>query len=156
LLPPGPAPERRTSTDGQAPWSLTTSSTSGGACSGLDPFVELYIYTAKIVRAIPVVMCTFRSFAGASSSSSLTRSLNRESSYDYPDIEVSACGDSTGEGYLIFMVAPNADPSHNNYHRYLTIGRFKASDAQMLDDGTIQNLNLDFNAIRLHTIMESI
>jgi hypothetical protein len=156
LLPPGPAPERRTPADGQAPWSLMTSSTSGGACSGLDPFVGLYIYTTKIVRAIPVVMCTLRPFAGASSSSSSTGSHNQESSYDYLDIGVSACGDSTGEGHLIFMVAPNGDPSHNNYNRYPTIGRLKASNAQLPDDGTIQNLNPDFNVIRIQTIMESI
>jgi hypothetical protein len=38
MLPPGPALEHLASADGQAPWSLTTSSTSGGAYSGLDPF----------------------------------------------------------------------------------------------------------------------
>jgi hypothetical protein len=60
MLPPGPAPERLAPADGQALWSLTTSSTSGGACSGLDPFVGLYIRTAKIVRGIPVLTSTLR------------------------------------------------------------------------------------------------
>jgi hypothetical protein len=55
MLPTGAAPERLTPTDGQAPWSLTTSSISGGACSGLDSFAGLYIRTAKIVQGIPVV-----------------------------------------------------------------------------------------------------
>jgi hypothetical protein len=36
MLPPGLAPERLTPVDGQATWSLMTSSISGGACSGLD------------------------------------------------------------------------------------------------------------------------
>jgi hypothetical protein len=36
MLPPGPAPERLASVDGQAPWSLVTSSISVGASSGLD------------------------------------------------------------------------------------------------------------------------
>jgi hypothetical protein len=54
------------------------------------------------------------------------------------------------------MVAPNRDPSHNNSSRYLTIGRLEVSDAQMHNDGMIQNLNPDFNVIRLQTIMESI
>jgi hypothetical protein len=49
MLPPGPTPERRTLADGQAPWSLMTSSISDDACSGLDPFAGLYIRTSKIV-----------------------------------------------------------------------------------------------------------
>jgi hypothetical protein len=56
MLPARPAPECLTSIDGQAPWCLTTSSISGGACSGLDPFAGLYDRTTKIVQGIPVVM----------------------------------------------------------------------------------------------------
>jgi hypothetical protein len=58
MLPPGPAPERHAPADGQVPRYLMTSSTSGGACSGLDPFAGLYIRIAKIVRGIPVVAST--------------------------------------------------------------------------------------------------
>jgi hypothetical protein len=54
------------------------------------------------------------------------------------------------------MVAPNGDPSHNNSNIYLTIGRLEVSDAWTPNDGMIRNLNPDFNAIRLQTIMESI
>jgi hypothetical protein len=104
MLPLGLAPQHRTLADGQAPWSLTTSSTSGGACSGLDPFVGLYICTIKIVRGIPVVMYTFQPLAGASSSSSSATSPDQDSSDDYPEIRVSVCGDSAREGRLIFMV----------------------------------------------------
>jgi hypothetical protein len=156
MLPPEPALEHRTLADGQAPWSLMTSSTSGGDCSGLDPFTRLYIRTTKIVRGISVVMSTLRPLAGASSSSSSAASPDQDSSDDYPKIRISACGDSVGEGHLIFMVALNRDPSHNNSNRYPTIGRSEASDAQTPNDGMIRNLNLDFNAIRLQTIMESI
>ncbi len=105
MLPPGPAPERRAPTDGQAPWSLTTSSTSGGACSDLDPFTGLYIHTAKIVRGIPVMTSTLRPLAGASSSSSSAASPDQDSSDDYPEIRVSVCGDTARGGHLIFMVA---------------------------------------------------
>jgi hypothetical protein len=54
------------------------------------------------------------------------------------------------------MVALNGDPSHNSSSRYPTIERSEASDVQTPNDGMIQNLNPDFNAIRLQTIMESI
>jgi hypothetical protein len=78
------------------------------------------------------------------------------SSDDYPEIGVSAHRDSTGEGRLIFMVALNGDLSHNNSSRYPTIERSEASDARTPDDWMIQNLNPDFNANRLQTIMECI
>jgi hypothetical protein len=156
MLPPGPALERLMSTDGQAPWSLTTLSTSDGTCLGLDPFVGLYICTAKIIRGIPVVMSSLQSLARASSSSSSAASPNQDSSDDYPEIGISACGHSTSEGCLIFMMAPNEDLSHNSSTRYPTIGRSEASDARTPNDGMFQNLNSDFNAIRLYTIMESI
>jgi hypothetical protein len=94
--------------------------------------------------------------AGASSFSSLAASPDQDSSDDYPKIGVSACGDSVGEGRLIFMVASNKDLSHNSSIRYPTIGRSEASDAQTPDDRMIQNLNPDFNVIRLQTIMEFI
>jgi hypothetical protein len=137
MLPPGPAPERHAPTDGQVPWSLTTSTTSGGACSGLDSFIWLYICTAKIVQGISVVTSTLRPLAGALSSSSSATSLDQDSSDDYPEIGISACGDSTGEGHLIFMVAPNGDPSHNSSNRDPTIGISKASDTQTPNDGMI-------------------
>jgi hypothetical protein len=156
MLPPGPALEHLASADGQAPWSLTTSSTSGGAYSGLDPFEGLYICTTKIVRGIPVVMSTLRPLAGASSLSPLAVSPDQDSADDYLEIRISACKDSIGEGRLIFMVAPNRDPSHNSSSRYPTIGRSEVSDARMSNDGMIQNLNPDFNIIQLQTIMESI
>jgi hypothetical protein len=148
MLPPRPALERLASADGQAPWSMTTSSTPGGAYKGLDPFVELYIRTAKIVWSILIVMSTLRPLAGASSLSSSAVSLDQDLFDDYPEIGISACGDSAGWGCLISTVALNSDPSHNSSSRYSTIGRSEASDARTPNDGIIRNLNLDFNAIR--------
>jgi hypothetical protein len=94
--------------------------------------------------------------AGASSSSSSAAFPDPDSSDDYLEIGISACGDFVGEGRLIFMVVPNGDPSHNSSSRYLTIGRSKAFYARTPNAAMIQNLNPDFNAIRLQTIMESI
>jgi hypothetical protein len=54
------------------------------------------------------------------------------------------------------MVAPNGDRSHNNSSRYPTIGRSEASDVWTPTGGLIQNLNLDFNAVRVQAIMEII
>jgi hypothetical protein len=60
------------------------------------------------------------------------------------------------EGRLIVMVAPVGGPSHDNSSRYPTIGRSEVFDARTPNNRMIQNLNLDFNAILLLTIMESI
>jgi hypothetical protein len=46
MLPLGLAPEHL---------ALTSSSTSSGSCSSLDPSIAIYIRTAKIIRGIPVV-----------------------------------------------------------------------------------------------------
>jgi hypothetical protein len=94
--------------------------------------------------------------AGASSSSSSAASPNQDSADDYPNIGGSTYGDSIEEGRLVIMVAPVGGPSHNNSSRYPTIGRSEASDARTSNDGMIRNLNPNFNAIQLQTIMESI
>jgi hypothetical protein len=82
MLPPGTALEH------PAP---TPSSTSGGSCSGSDPFVGLYIRTAKLVRDIPIVTSTIWPFIGVSSLSSSASSPDRDSSSDYPEIGASTC-----------------------------------------------------------------
>jgi hypothetical protein len=64
----------------------TPSSTSGGTCSGSDPFAGLYIRTVKLVRGIPIMMSTLRPFIRVSSSSSSASSPDRDSSSDYPEI----------------------------------------------------------------------
>jgi hypothetical protein len=147
MLPSGPAPEHPT----PAPLSAL-----GGGCSGLDPFAGLYIRTAKLVRGILIVTSTLRSFIRASSSSSSASSPGRDSSDDYPKIEASSCGNSAEEGRLILMVAPSRDWSCNSSSGYPTIGRSEASDAQTPSMGLNQNLNLDFNAVQVQTIMETI
>jgi hypothetical protein len=146
---PGSALERITPAHGQDPWSSATSSTSGGACSGLDPFTWLYIRTAKLLRGILVVTYILRPLAGASSSSSSAASPKPDSSDDYSEIEVGACGDFVMESRLICMVAPNKDPSRNNSSKYPTIGRSEASDARTPNATLVRNLNLDFNAVWL-------
>jgi hypothetical protein len=147
MLPPGPAPEHLT----PAP-----SSASGHACSHSDPFAGLYIRTAKLVQGIPIVTSALRPFVGASSSSSSTSSLSRDSSEDYPEIRVSAYKNSTDDGCLILMVAPDGDRACNSSSGYPTIGRSEASDAQTPSVGLVRNLNPDFNVIRVQVIMETI
>jgi hypothetical protein len=147
MLPLGPMPEHPT----PAP-----SSASGATCSGLDPFAGLYIRTVKLVRGIPIVTSTLRPSIRASSSSSSASSPGRNSFDDYPQIGASACGNSAEDDRLILMVAPNRDRSRNNSSRYPTIGISEASDAQTPSVGLIQNLNPDFNAVRVQVIMETI
>jgi hypothetical protein len=138
MLPPGTAPEH------PAP-----SSTSGGTCSGSDPFAGLYIHTAKLIQGIPIVTSNLRPFVGASSSSSSASSLDRDSSNDYPKIGASACENSAEDGHLILMVAPDGDQAHNSSSGYPTIGRLEAPDAQIPSVGLVRNINLDFNAVRV-------
>jgi hypothetical protein len=147
MLPPGPAPEHPT----PAP-----SSTSGGACLDSDPFAGLYIRTAKLVRGIPIVMSTLRPFVRASSSSSSASSPGLDSSNDYLEIRASACRNSTEDGRLILMVAPDGDQARNSSSGYPTIGRSEATDAQTPSAGLVQNLNPDFNVVRVQAIMETI
>jgi hypothetical protein len=147
MLPPGTTPEH------PAP---APSSTSGGTCSGLDPFVGLYIRTAKLVRVIPIVTSTLRPFIGASSSSSSTSSPDRDSSSDYLKIGASVCGNSAEDGRLILMVALDGDRARNSSSGYLTIERSEATDAQTPSAGLVRNLNLDFNVVRVQAIIETI
>jgi hypothetical protein len=132
------------------------SSTSDGTCSSSDPFVGLYIRTAKLVQGIPIVTSTLWPFIRASSSSSSASSPNRGSSSDYAKIEASAYGNSAKDGRLILMVAPDGDRARNSSSGYLTIGRSEATGAQTPSMGLDRNLNLDFNVIRVQAIMETI
>jgi hypothetical protein len=54
------------------------------------------------------------------------------------------------------MVGAVRGNSQNGSSKYLTIGGSEASDAQTPSNNAIQNLNPDFDAVRLQTIMESI
>jgi hypothetical protein len=144
---PGLAPEHPT----PAP-----SSTSGSTCSDLDPFAGLYIRTTKLVRDIPIVTSTLRTFTGASSSSSSALSPSRDSFDDYPEIGASAYGNSAKDNCLILMVAPNENRYHNNSSGYPTIGRSEMYDAQTPSTGLVRNLNPDFNVVRVQAIMDTI
>jgi hypothetical protein len=147
MLPPRPALEHPT----PAP-----SSTSGSTCSGSDPFAGLYIHTTKLVRGIPIVTSTLRTFTEAPSSSLSASSPSRDSSEEYPEIGASACVKSAEDSRLILMVALNGDQSRNSSSGYPTIGRSETSDAQTPSAGLVQNLNPDFNAVRVQAIMETI
>jgi hypothetical protein len=147
MLPPRAAPEH------PAP---VPSSTSDSTYSSLDPFTWLYIHTAKLVWGMPIVTSTLRTSTKASRLSSSASSASRDSSDEYPEIGADACGKSTEDICLIFMVAPNGDRSHNSSSGYPTIGRSETFGAQTPSAGLIQNLNPDFNTVQVQTIMETI
>jgi hypothetical protein len=114
-----------------------------------------YIRTVKLVRGIPVVTTILRPCTGASSSSSSALSSDQGSSEDYPEIGVSTCGSSADISRLIFMVASNEDQPCHSSSGYPTIERSEASDARTPSTGLIQNLNSDFNVVRVQAIMET-
>jgi hypothetical protein len=145
MLPPGEATEH-----------TAPSSASSETQADPDLFDRPYIRTVKLVRGIPVVTTILRPCARASSSSSSALSSDQGSSKNYPKIGVSTCGSSVDISRLICMVAPNEDQPRHSSSGYPTIGRSEASDAQTPSIGLIQNLNPDFNAIRVQAIMETI
>jgi hypothetical protein len=147
LLPPGPAPGHL------APMS---SSASGRSCVGPSHCAGSYIRTAKIIWGIPVVMSTLRPLVGASGSFILASTPNSYLADDYPEIGARACGEPMKDDHFIYMVVPNDDRLSNTSSRYATIRRLEASDARTLTSGLAQNLNPDFNAVRVQTIMETI
>jgi hypothetical protein len=156
MLPPGSAPVHLALVYGQAPYLLGITSTSDGACSALDPYAGSYIRTTKLVQGIPIVTSILQPSTRALSSSSSAAPLDQDSADDYLKIRGSTCWDSTEEGRLIIMMAPTGRPSHNISSRYPTIERSEASDVRTPNNGMIWNLNLDFNVMRLQTIMDSI
>jgi hypothetical protein len=137
---PGPAPEHL------AP---APSSTSGITCSGLDPFVGLYICAAKLIQSMSIMTSTLRTSTEALRSSSSASFPRQDSSDEYPEIGASACGKSIEDSHLIFMVAPNRDRSRNSSSGYPTIGRSETSGAQTPSAGLDRNLNLNFNVIQV-------
>jgi hypothetical protein len=147
MLPPGPTPKHL---------ALTPSSAPGGSYTGLDPCARLYILAAKLVRGIPVVTSILQLLVRASSSSSSASTPDQDSSNNYSEIRTSACGEPVEGGHLILMVAPNGDWSCNSSSRYPTTGRSEAFDARTPSVGLVRNLNLDFNAVRVQAIMETI
>jgi hypothetical protein len=54
------------------------------------------------------------------------------------------------------MVAPDGDRARNSSSGYPTIGRSEMTDAQTPGSGLVQNLNLDFNVVRVQMIIETI
>jgi hypothetical protein len=75
---------------------------------------------------------------------------------DYPEIGSSACWNVAIEACCISMVGLDRGNSQNNSSKYPTTGGSKASDAWTPSSNVVQNLNPNFNAVRLQTIMESI
>jgi hypothetical protein len=156
LLTHGPPPKHPTSYYGHAPYLSASSSTSGGACSSLNPYAGPYHHAAKTTQGLLIGAHIFQPSVGTSSSSASRASPEHDSTDDYPEIEGSTCCNSTEEGHIIIMVAPVGAPSQNSSNRYPTIGRSEASNARAPSDRLAWNLNPDFNAVQLWTIMESI
>jgi hypothetical protein len=54
------------------------------------------------------------------------------------------------------MMAPARGNSQNSSSKYPTVEGFEASDVWTPNNNIVRNLNLDFNTVRLQTIIESI
>jgi hypothetical protein len=156
LLTKGPAPKHLAPVYGQAPYLLVSSSTSDGAYSGPNRYVGPYHHATKTTLGLPIRAHIFQPSTGTSSSSTLGAFPYQDSTDHHPEIRGSTYWNSAEEGRLIIMVALTGAPSQNSSSRYPTIGRTEVSDARTPTDRLARNLNPDFNAMRLQTIMESI
>jgi hypothetical protein len=75
---------------------------------------------------------------------------------DMMDEMLEAIHKEVTEDHLILIVAPDGDWARNSSNGYPTIRRSETTDAQTPSAGLVQNLNLDFNAVRVQAIMETI
>jgi hypothetical protein len=81
---------------------------------------------------------------------------DRDSIEDYPKNRGSTYWNPAIEICRINMVGLARGNFQNSSSRYPTIKGFEASDAWTPSNRFIWNLNLDFDVVRLQTIMESI
>jgi hypothetical protein len=136
--------------------SSTTTSASDDICSGLNPYVGLYVLATMTLQRYLIGVPIFHPSAGTSSSTSSGASTNRDSIKDYLEIVSSIYWNPVVEARCITMVGLSRAPSHNSSTRYPTIRGSKASDARTPSNRVVRNLNSDFNDVQLQTIMESI
>jgi hypothetical protein len=78
LLTRGPAQERLAPIYGQPPYLLASSSTSGGVCTGLNPYAGPYHRDAKTTQGIPIEAPIFQPSARTSNSSTSAASPNQD------------------------------------------------------------------------------
>jgi hypothetical protein len=69
LLTEGPTPKHLAPVYEQASYIPASSSTSGGACSDLNPYAGPYNHVAKTIQGIPIGAPIFQPPVGTSSSS---------------------------------------------------------------------------------------
>jgi hypothetical protein len=86
----------------------------------------------------------------------LSSNSDQDSNDDYPEIGNNAYWNPAIEAHYISMVGLARGNSQNSSSKYSTIGGSEVSDAWTPSSNIVQNLYLDFNVVRLHTIMESI
>jgi hypothetical protein len=122
----------------------------------LNPHAGPYYRSTMASQGFPIGTPIFQPSATTTSSSSWGESPDPDTTEDYPEIGGSVCRNPTVEAHHINMVAPTGAPSQSSSSRYPVIRGFEASDARTSSDRLVQNLILDFNAVQLQTIMESI
>jgi hypothetical protein len=149
LLTRGPAPRHLTPVYGQATYLSANPSTSGGVCSGLNSYAKPYYLFAMTSQGRPIGKTILQSSIGALSSSSSGAIHDRDPIKYYPRIGGSTCWNPAIEAHRINMVGPARGNSGNSSSKYPTIGGSETSDARTPSSNTVQNLNLDFNTVRL-------
>jgi hypothetical protein len=109
LLTRGLAPIHPRLVYGKVPYYSADPSTSGGACSGLNPHARSDYLSAMTSQGFPIGTPIFQPSVGTLSSS-LGVSPDRDSAEDHPEIGGSVCWNPTVEACRINMVAPAGAP----------------------------------------------
>jgi hypothetical protein len=156
LLTQGPAPKHPAPVYRKAPYYPADPSTSDGAYSNLNPYAGPYYLSTMTSLERPIRKTIIQPSTGASSSSSSGATPDQDSLEDYPKIGGSACWNPAIEAHHINMVGPVRGNSQISFSKYPTIGGSETSDARTPSNNIVQNLNPDFNIVRLQTILESI
>jgi hypothetical protein len=156
LLTQGLTPRHPTLVYGKPSYLPGNPSTSGGACSDLNPYAGSYYLSAKTSQGCPIRKTILQPSAGASSFSSSGETSYRDSAKDYPEIRDNACWNPTIKAYRINMVGLAMGDSQNSSSKHPTIGGSESSNARTPSSNIVRNLNSNFNTVRLQIIMESI
>jgi hypothetical protein len=112
---------------GKAPYYPVDQSTSGGACSGLNPYAGSYYLSTMTSQRFSIGTPISQPSAGVASSFSMRVSLDRDSTKDYPEIGGRDCWNPAVEGCCISIVSDSLGDQKHPMHGHPVSDSFRIS-----------------------------